>query len=70
MRAIINMAHTLNMKVTAEGVETEAQFDFLRAEGCDVIQGFYISEPVTAQEFEAMLRAGGIAPGGAGRRPD
>ena len=44
--------------------------DFLRAEGCDVIQGFYISEPVTAQEFEAMLRAGGIAPGGARRRPD
>ena len=70
VRAIISMAHTLNMKVTAEGVETEAQFDFLRAEGCDVIQGFYISEPVTAQEFEAILRAGGIAPGGAGRRPD
>ena len=69
VRAIIHMAHALNMKVTAEGVENEAQFDFLHSEGCDVVQGFYVSEPLASQEFEARLREGGFAPGRPGRRP-
>jgi CheY-like chemotaxis protein len=54
--AIIAMAHSLHMKVVAEGVETEAQVKFLRARHCDQIQGFYFSPPVTADEFGVMLR--------------
>jgi EAL domain-containing protein (putative c-di-GMP-specific phosphodiesterase class I) len=56
--AIIMMAHELGMKVVAEGVETEAQFALLKARGCDVIQGYLTGYPMTAQEFEALLRSG------------
>ena len=45
---IIALAHASNMRVTAEGVETTEQLDFLRQQGCDEIQGFLISEPVPA----------------------
>ena len=54
-RGIIGMAHSLDMTVTAEGVETEAQFDFLKAEGCDAIQGHFFSRPVTADQFAKLL---------------
>ncbi|NMG76508.1 bifunctional diguanylate cyclase/phosphodiesterase [Aromatoleum diolicum] len=56
VEAIINMAHSLGLRVTAEGVETEAQHDFLRARGCDYVQGFLISRPLTADDFEAFAR--------------
>src|SRR5579871_6620944 len=46
--AIISMAKSLNLKVTAEGVETEAQMSFLRARSCDQIQGYYFSKPLSA----------------------
>ncbi|MEO5933854.1 MAG: EAL domain-containing protein [Duganella sp.] len=55
--AIIAMSHNLRMLVIAEGVETAAQFEQLRAKGCDQIQGFYFSPAVPAAEFEALLRA-------------
>ncbi|MBI3561453.1 MAG: EAL domain-containing protein [Gammaproteobacteria bacterium] len=55
--AIIAMAHSLQMNVIAEGVETEAQLNFLRVKGCDQIQGYFFSKPVSADEFEAMLRS-------------
>lgn len=55
-RAIINMAHSMNMLVTAEGVETEAQYKFLSAEGCDIIQGHYFSRAVPPEEFAKILR--------------
>lgn len=55
-QAIISMAHSLKLSVIAEGVETEAQLNFLRKRGCDDIQGFYFSKPVPAAEFEQMLR--------------
>jgi len=45
---IIAMAHASGMRVTAEGVETDEQLDFLRREGCDEIQGFLVSKPVPA----------------------
>ena len=45
-RAVIAMAHSLNMKVVAEGVEDQQQFDILRAEGCDEFQGFYCCRPL------------------------
>lgn len=51
VRAILAMAHSLNLKVVAEGVETEQQLEFLNEAGCDEIQGFLISKPVTAKEI-------------------
>ncbi len=58
-RAIIGLGHSLNLRVVAEGVESEAQLDFMRAHGCDEIQGYFFSRPVVAAEFEAMLRRQG-----------
>jgi EAL domain-containing protein (putative c-di-GMP-specific phosphodiesterase class I)/ActR/RegA family two-component response regulator len=55
-RTIIAMAHNLNLRVIAEGVETEGQLAYLRAHGCDEMQGFYFSRPVPAGDFEALLR--------------
>ncbi len=52
--AVIAMAHSLRLKVIAEGVETQDQVRFLRERGCDEIQGFYYSRPVTAQEITAF----------------
>lgn len=54
--AIIAMAHSLGLRVVAEGVETEGQLLFLRSHRCDELQGYYFSRPVPAIEFEAMLR--------------
>lgn len=54
--AIIAMAHSLGLKVAAEGVESEEQLAFLRAQGCDEAQGFIISEAVGALEMTNMLR--------------
>lgn len=54
--AIINMAHTLKLKVVAEGVETAEQLEILVKAGCDEIQGYYFSCPVLAHEIEHMLR--------------
>ena len=54
-RTIIAMAHSMGFKVIAEGLETEAQRDFLRREGCDQAQGYLISRPLPAGEFEAWL---------------
>lgn len=53
--AIVAMAHSLNMHVVAEGVETEAQLRFLKTRQCDQIQGFYFSPPVAPAEFAIML---------------
>lgn len=55
-RAVVALAHSLRLKVVAEGVETEAQLAFLRDLGCDEIQGFIFSKPVVAGDFEEMLR--------------
>ena len=55
-RAIIAMAHGLELKVVAEGVETQAQMDFLKAQHCDELQGYLISEPVPAAAFSQLLR--------------
>lgn len=54
-RAIIAMAHSLQLKVVAEGVETHEQLSFLNAHGCDEIQGYLISKPVEAQAFGGLL---------------
>ncbi|MDD5249160.1 MAG: EAL domain-containing protein [Rhodocyclaceae bacterium] len=57
-KAIIALAHRLNLRVVAEGVETEAQLTYLRANGCDEIQGFYFSRAVPSALFGEMLRTG------------
>ena len=56
-RTIIALARNLGMQVVAEGVETRAQFEFLCEHGCDLIQGYYFSKPVSAAEFERLVRA-------------
>lgn len=56
--AVVNMAHSLGRRVTAEGVETEAQAAFLRDLGCDDLQGGLIGRPMTAEAFEALLGRG------------
>ena len=55
-RAIIAMAHSLNLSVLAEGVETEGQLAKLREEGCDEVQGYLFSRPVCAEDFEKLLK--------------
>jgi len=57
-RSVIGMAHSLNMTVTAEGVETAQQVDFLRAQNCDRIQGYYFSPPLPAEVFTQLLTEG------------
>lgn len=53
--ALIDLAHHLDMKVIAEGVETKEQADFLKNYGCDYLQGFYFSKPIPREEFEKLL---------------
>ena len=59
VRSIIAMSHGLNIRVVAEGVETEEQFRFLIRKRCDEAQGFFISRPVPASEFVAAVRNSG-----------
>jgi diguanylate cyclase (GGDEF)-like protein len=53
--AIIDLAHSLNLKVIAEGVETDDQIQFLKEHNCDQFQGYFFSPPLPASEFEKML---------------
>lgn len=53
---IVAMAHTLRLKVMAEGVETEEQLAFLKSQGCDCYQGYLMSPPIPAAQFEQLLR--------------
>jgi FixJ family two-component response regulator len=55
-KAIISMAHDLQLRVIAEGVETEEQKTFLQQCRCDDMQGFFFSKPVPAEAFEVLLR--------------
>jgi diguanylate cyclase (GGDEF)-like protein len=55
VKAIIAMAHSMQLKVIAEGVETNEQINLLRQSGCYSIQGYVFSPPVTVEEFEQML---------------
>jgi EAL domain-containing protein (putative c-di-GMP-specific phosphodiesterase class I) len=59
VEAILGMAGALGMRVIPEGVETQGQLDRLAALGCDFVQGFHLSRPLTPATLEARLRAGG-----------
>jgi EAL domain-containing protein (putative c-di-GMP-specific phosphodiesterase class I) len=57
VKAMISMAHSMGMKVVAEGIETREQFEALHRMGCDYGQGFLFSPAVTRDEFSGMLKA-------------
>jgi diguanylate cyclase (GGDEF)-like protein len=57
VRAIIGLGHNLDLKLVAEGVETQAQLEFLRTAGCDLIQGFVMSEAVPGDALVRLLGA-------------
>lgn len=63
VHAVVALSRALGLKVTAEGVETAEQHDFLRAAGCHFLQGFLFSKPVPREEITAMLIALGQMPG-------
>lgn len=56
VRSVIELAHNLGMEVVAEGVETTAALRWLREEGCERAQGFYLSKPMPAENFITWLR--------------
>lgn len=56
VRAIIDMAHSLGLKVIAEGVETREQLDFLLEQDCDEIQGYYFSKPLPQEQLTKLLK--------------
>ncbi|MGE5621925.1 MAG: EAL domain-containing protein [Bacillota bacterium] len=58
---IIDLAHSLNLKVVAEGVETDEQLNLLRLLRCDEIQGYYLSAPIPREEFEKSYLAPKVA---------
>ncbi|GHA20906.1 putative bifunctional diguanylate cyclase/phosphodiesterase [Oceanisphaera arctica] len=65
LQAIVTLSKNLNLRVVAEGVETEAQLTFLRKLHCHSIQGYFISKPKSAEQIEALLRTArhGCLPG-------
>jgi EAL domain-containing protein (putative c-di-GMP-specific phosphodiesterase class I) len=54
-RAVIDLAHDLDMQVIAEGVETRGQFQILSRMGCQYIQGYYIAKPLSEKDAEEFL---------------
>jgi EAL domain-containing protein (putative c-di-GMP-specific phosphodiesterase class I) len=60
---IVSLAHTLGLKVIAEGVEDDEQVRLLKDLGCDQIQGYLVSRPVPPLEIEALLRRAALTPG-------
>ncbi|MFA7270762.1 MAG: PAS domain S-box protein [Sterolibacterium sp.] len=60
-RTVIGLGHSLNLKVVAEGVETAEQLTFMQTHDCDLVQGYYFSRPLPADDFAALLKQG-LAP--------
>ncbi len=53
--AVIQLAHSLHLRVVAEGVERQDQLDFLTRQGCDIIQGYFFSQPLPAEQLEIYM---------------
>ena len=56
LQGIIDMAHALNLKVVAEGVETVEQKERLRSLNCDIAQGYFYAKPTPAADYEKLLQ--------------
>lgn len=52
LNSVVAMSKKLGLVTVTEGVETEAQIDYLTGVGCDIMQGYYFSKPIPADEFE------------------
>ena len=60
VRSVVGLGNSLKMITTAEGVETIEQANFLQAEGCDQVQGYYFGRPMHSSEFDSLLEDSGI----------
>jgi EAL domain-containing protein (putative c-di-GMP-specific phosphodiesterase class I) len=60
IKSIITLAHSLNFKVIAEGVETAQQLAFLREHECDEMQGYFFSKPLPPDAFTNLLKEGRV----------
>jgi predicted signal transduction protein with EAL and GGDEF domain/FixJ family two-component response regulator len=69
VRAIIALGHSLDLKIVAEGVSTQAQLKFLQAESCDAIQGFLMSPAIPAGAFRDLLKRAGVPDAAGGPNP-
>ena len=56
VRSVINLANELGMPVIAEGVETAEDVEMLRRVGCQIVQGYYYSKPLSIEDYEAFLK--------------
>lgn len=56
IKCVVQLAKSMDIAVTAEGVETKEQYEFLKSLGCDMIQGYYFAKPMPKEEFEALLK--------------
>ena len=56
VKAIIAMAHGMKIRVVAEGIESQWQYDFLAEEGCDIGQGYFLYKPMSIDQFEQLLK--------------
>jgi len=54
-KAILNLAKQMDLKVIAEGVETIEQFEFMKENGCDEVQGYYFHKPLSVDDFEKLI---------------
>ena len=57
VRSTIDLAHNMGRRVVAEGVVSEEIYDLLEILGCDIVQGYYLGEPLPAHELEAWMNA-------------
>ena len=55
IKMIINLAKMMNSITVAEGVETKEHYEFLKESGCDIIQGYYLSKPLSQDDFEKLI---------------
>jgi diguanylate cyclase (GGDEF)-like protein len=68
VRSTVELAHTLGLRIVAEGVETEAVLELVRGLGCDAVQGFLLHRPAEAEQVTSVLRAGRVPPATASAR--